>query len=82
MPDTQLDPRTSEEVEPEEHRIDHVVCCDDHDRALCGEDVSELRFSSDDDGPICLMCAVRERTHVCPMYGACLGMFVDGRNHQ
>lgn len=42
-----------EEVDEEQG---HWVCCEDDDLALCGIDLTEVPWCTEDDGPTCQRC--------------------------
>lgn len=40
--------------------IDHVVCCEDENLAMCGKDVTGLEWGSDGTNQSCVVCALMD----------------------
>lgn len=50
----------------------HIFCCVDEDLGLCGADISEDEVvAPEDEEATCWVCQRYDRSHTCPVKGAC-----------
>jgi hypothetical protein len=60
------------DLEPGDDEPHHVVCCRDENLALCGTDVTDDAWRSDEVPPSCVVCDdLLRNPSFCPLLGWC-----------
>lgn len=68
-PTPTVTPRPTGEDLLADAELNHVVCCEDENVALCGIDASDIEFGG--DGLPCVVCDDLEQTSFCPKGKRC-----------